>query len=330
MKQVVLTAALTAAPVANDFELIDVATPTCPDGGVLVSVRHLSLDPYVGARLRGRHMGEAPPEPGMELIPGAAIVEVVQSKSDMWHVGDLAHTMEAGWAEMLALPNAAMRWIDTDGLHPRTHLSALGMPGLTAWAGMTQLAKTGPGDVVLVDAAAGAVGGMVGQIARMRGGKAIGIAGGDQKCGIVRDQYRFDACIDYRQTDWRNTLDNILPAPPTIIFENVSTDILVAGLSRAAPYAHVVLCGLAGHYHADAPPATLPVGLIIGKRASVHGLVVYDFYDRWEAFTAEVAPWVRNGDVMVVEDVGVGLANAPALMEKLMTGANVGKCIVDV
>jgi NADPH-dependent curcumin reductase len=330
MKQVVLKAALSAAPLANDFDLIDVATPACPDGGVLAAVRHLSLDPYVGARLRGRHMGEAPPEPGAGLIPGAAIVEVVQSKSDQWHVGDLAHTMEAGWAEMLALPSSALRWIDTDGLHSRTHLSALGMPGLTAWAGMTQLAKTGLGDVVLVDAAAGAVGGMVGQIARMRGGKAIGIAGGDQKCGIVQEQYRFDACVDYRQSDWQNALDRALPAPPTIIFENVSTDMLVAGLNRAAPYARVVLCGLAGHYHADAPPATLPVGLIIGKRASVYGLVVYDFYDRWEAFTAEVAPWVRNGDLMVVEDVVVGLANTPALMEKLMTGANVGKCIVDL
>lgn len=330
MKQVVLRAPLAAAPRAADFEMIEAPTPNCPDGGVLVRVMHLSLDPYVGARLRGRHMGEAAPAPGSGLIPGAAIVEIVQSKTDRWNVGDIAHTMEGGWAEMLALPASALRQIDTDGIAPRVHLGVLGMPGLTAWAGMTQLARTGPGDMLLVDAAAGAVGGVAGQIARLKGGTAIGIAGGPDKCALVRERYRFEACVDYRANGWEQALDAALPAPPTILFENVSTAMLVSGLSRAAACARVVLCGLAAHYQADGPPATIPAGLIIGKRASLHGLVVYDFYDQWDEFAAEVSPWVRSGELVLAEDVAIGLDAAPALLEKLMAGANTGKCVVDL
>ncbi|MCU0881890.1 MAG: NADP-dependent oxidoreductase [Hyphomonadaceae bacterium] len=330
MKQIVLRAALAAAPKASDFEMIDVPTPACPEGGVLARVLHLSLDPYVGARLRGRHMGEAAPQAGSGLIPGAAVVEIVQSRSALWSKGDLAHTMDAGWAELLALSANSLRRIDTDGIDPRAHLGVLGMPGLTAWAGMTQLARVGLGDVLLVDAAAGTVGGVAGQIARLKGGTAVGIAGGPAKCALVENVYRFAACVDYRAQGWETALDAVLRGPPTILFENVSTAMLATGLSRAAPYARVVLCGLAAHYQADGPPASVPAGLIIGKRASLHGLVVYDFYDRWDAFTAEVAPWVRSGDLVIAEDVVSGLEAAPALMETLMAGANTGKCVVDL
>jgi NADPH-dependent curcumin reductase len=330
MKQIVLKAPLAAAPTAEDFEAVHLPTPDCPADGVLAEVLHLSLDPYVGARLRGRHMGEPAPEPGSGLIPAAAIVRVVKSNSPDWAVGSLAHTMDAGWAEVVALPAAALRAIDIDGIAPRAHLGVLGMPGLTAWAGMTQLAKVTPGDVLVVDAAAGAVGGVAGQLARLKGASAVGIAGGAEKCGIVTDTYGFDACVDYKSPDWEWMLDQALPKKPSIIFENVSTHMLVTVLQRAELYARVVLCGLAGHYHADGPPATLPVGLVIGKRASLFGLVVYDFYPRWQAFVSEAGGWVRDGKLTLVEDVGHGLHAAPALMEKLMAGANRGKCVVDV
>jgi NADPH-dependent curcumin reductase CurA len=204
------------------------------------------------------------------------------------------------------------------------------MPGLTAWAGLTRLVKVREGDVVLVDAAAGAVGGAVGQIAKIKGARAVGIAGGPEKCAIVRNVYGFEACVDYKQPDWQTALDAALPAPPSIIFENVSIAMLSVALQRAAPYVRAVLCGLADHYQADAAPAQIPAGLIMLKRASLHGLVVYDFYDRWGEFLAEAAPWVRDGWLKVHEDRVQGLENAPSLMEKLMRGDNIGKCVVDL
>lgn len=330
MKQVVLRHALSAAPVASDFAVVDAPAPSAPDGGVVVETLHLSLDPYVGARLRGRHMGDPAPTPGVEPIPGAIVGRVVESKAADVAVGDLVHSMAGSWAERVAIPGDALRRLDPEMAPPRAHLSTLGMPGLTAWAGVTQLAKIRPGDVLLVDAAAGAVGGCAGQIAKLRGAAAVGIAGGAEKTALVRDCYGFDACVDYQAPDWERALDAALPAAPTVLFENVSIAMLTAGLMRAAPYVRVVLCGLAARYQADGPQAEIPAGLVIGKRAALFGLVVYDFYDRWDAFLAEAAPWVRSGQLKVAEDRAQGLDAAPALFERLMRGANVGKCIVDV
>lgn len=331
MKAVVLKHALTAAPKASDFIPIDTSEPQAPDDGVLAEVLHLSIDPYIGARLRGRHMGEAPPKPGADPIPASAIVRIIQSNTSAFAPGDVAHTMEASWSERVALTTKALRKIKPDMTPLSAHLAALGMPGLTAWAGMTQLARVREGDVVLVDAAAGAVGGAVGQIAKIKGARAIGIAGGPEKCAIVRDEYGFDACVDYKAPNWRAALDSVLPSPPTLIFENVSTELLCIGLQVAAPYARVVLCGLADQYQAaNTAPASIPVGLIMLKRASLHGLVVYDFYDRWDAFLSDAGPWVREGRLKIHQDRVCGLSNAPALLEKLMRGENVGKCVVDL
>jgi NADPH-dependent curcumin reductase len=330
VKKIVLRHALAARPTASDFAIVDAPPPEIQDDGVLARVVHLSLDPYVGSRLRGRHLGEAPPIPGVEPIPGGAVVQIVGSNSSMFKAGDWAHTMDGGWAELIALPASKLRHLDPAQAPLRAHVSSLGMPGLTAWAGVRHLANIGAGDVFLVDAAAGAVGGTAGQIARLRGARVIGIAGGAEKCRLVREAYKFDACVDYTAPDWLAALDRALPKPPTVIFENVSVAMLTHALSRAALYARVVLCGLVDQYHAEAPPPQIPAGLIIGKRACLMGLVVYDFYDRWDAFLGEVAPLVREGSLAIAEDVVRGLDQAPALFEKLMEGRNVGKCIVEV
>jgi NADPH-dependent curcumin reductase len=331
MKQIVLTHALASKPRATDFVLMDAPEPSCPQGGVLARVVHLSLDPYVGSRLRGKHMGEAPPEPLRDAIPGAAVCQVLESRHDGIVAGDWVHTMEAGWREVADLPAGHFRKIDPHSAPLSAHAGVLGMPGLTAWAGMTQLAKVGQGDVVLVDAAAGPVGGTVGQIARIMGAKrVVGIAGGPVKCALVCNRYGFDACIDYKQSDWEGALSDALPEPPTVYFENVSTDMASKALMRLSPYGRVVLCGLVDQYHADTPPPGLNAGLIVGKRAAVMGLVVYDFYSRWDEFVGQVAPWVQSGQLKFVEDRVDGLEQAPALFERLMDGGNVGKAIVSV
>ena len=327
-----LTQAIDHKPAASDFAIIDAPVPTCPEDGVLVRVVHLSLDPYVGSRLRGRHMGEAPPEPMQGAIPGAIVGQVVESRAAGLSEGDWVHAMEGGWQEFTALPAAEVRKLDP-GLAPlAAHAGVLGMPGLTAWSGITQLAKVGSGDTVLVDAAAGPVGGTVGQIARIKGAeRVVGIAGGPQKCALVTDTYGFDACIDYKAYGWREHLADALPEGLTVFFENVSADMAMLALTHAQTYARGVLCGLVDAYHTEAQSQhPLNAGLIIGKRAQLHGLVVYDFYPRWNGFVSEAAPWLESGALKFAEDRAEGLEAAPALFERLMNGQNKGKAVVSV
>lgn len=330
MKQVVLAHAVADIPRATDFLLADVPDPQCPDDGVLAEVIDVSLDPYVGSHIRGRHMGEAPPRPGLDPIPGHAIIRIIASKATGFNIGDMAHTMDAGWVERVALHPSRLRRIDASIAPPGAWLSVLGMPGLTAWAGITKLAKVVAGDVLLVNAAAGAVGGTAGQLAKAAGAHVVGIAGGPEKCRLAREVFGFDTCIDHKAPGWLDELDRALPAPPTVHFENVSTSMLEAALARLRHRGRVVLCGLAGQYHASDGPARIPVGPIIGKRANLMGLVVYDFYPQWDSFIREAAPLVQAGRLRHVEDRVIGLENAPAHFERLMNGNNTGKCIVAV
>jgi NADPH-dependent curcumin reductase len=332
MKQIVLKHALTDRPGADDFALVETPAPSCPDGGLLVRVAHLSLDPYVGSRLRGRHMGEPAPKPMLEPIPGGIVGQILESRSATFAPGDWIHSTAGAWTEKVALPAHAARKLDPTIAPLSAHAGVLGMPGLTAWAGITQLAKVRPGDVVLIDAAAGPVGGTAGQIARAMGAKKIiGIAGGAHKCQLVKDVYGFDVCVDYRAPDWEKALDAACAGtPPSVHFENVSVAMLTAALMRMAAYGRAVLCGLVDQYHAAAPPPQIPAGLIIGKRAQLHGLVVYDFYPRWAEYVAWAAPLLTAGKLRFVEDRVIGLENAPALFGKLMRGENIGKAVVAV
>ena len=331
MQQVVLKAAIDHKPRAADFTLIEADRPACPDGGVVVKLEHVSMDPYVGTRLRGRHMGEAPPEPMRAAIPGHGVGRVAESRSADHREGDLVYVMEAGWRAYAAVPASDARVIEPGKLASKTFLTVLGMPGLTAWAGTSQLAGVREGDVVLVDAAAGPVGASVGQIAKARGAaKVIGIAGGPEKCALVEDRYGFDACLDYTREDWRDRLAHEAGEGITLHFENVSVDMLVTALTHMKTYGRAVLCGLAAHYHADAPAPGLPVGLVIGKRAQLFGLVVYDFYDRWAMFLDECRPLAERGALIVAEDVAKGLAEAPAVFERLVDGRNVGKALISL
>jgi NADPH-dependent curcumin reductase CurA len=332
MKLVTLKTAIDHKPRAEDFAVIDVTAPECPIDGVLVRVTYLSLDPYQGSRLRGRHMGEAPPAPMKGAVPGGVVGQVIESRTDKINIGDWIHSMDGSWAETVALRANQCRKLDPAIAPMRAHIGVLGMPGLTAWVGTTQLAEVGDGDVFLVDAAAGPVGGTAGQIARIKGAKkVVGVAGGPEKCAIVTDVYGFDVCVDYKKGGWRDDLASALPDGLSVFFENVSADMAMIALSHANLYARGVLCGLVDAYHAETQSQhPLNAGFIIGKRAKLMGLVVYDFYARWNEYVAEAAPWIASEKLKFVEDAVDGLENAPALFERLMDGKNVGKCVVTV
>ncbi len=332
MKLGTLRHAIDHKPVAGDFAIIDAERPACLEGGLVVRVVHLSLDPYVGSRLRGRHMGEPAPTPMQGAIPGAVIGQVMESRSADFTEGDWVHIMEGGWQEFIAIPAVDARKIDPSVAPLAAHAGVLGMPGLTAWSGISQLAKVGKGDTVLVDAAAGPVGGTVGQIARIKGAdRVVGIAGGPEKCSLVTDTYGFDDCIDYKADGWRDRLAEALPDGLSVFFENVSADMAMLALTHARTYARGVLCGLVDAYHTETQSQhPLNAGLIIGKRAQLFGLVVYDFYPRWDEYVAEAAPWITSGQLKFAEDRADGLDNAPALFERLMNGQNKGKAVVTV
>ena len=329
MKQIVLKHKIDASPTAKDFIQIEVDRPQCPSAGILVRVLFISVDPYVGHQLNKGHMGMPPPKPGIGMIPGGIVGEVVESRSAKAKKGDYIHAPGAGgWAEYCTLENDQFTFVDPQAAPMSAYVGILGMPGLTAWASVTQLARVQDGDVVAVNAATGPVGGAVGQFSRMKGAKTvIGIAGGQEKCSLVEDLYGFDACVDYKSKTWQDNYKQAAPNGITVHHENVGSEQLAFAMQNLNIYGRVVLCGLAAHYHESEPARTL-IGPIVGKRACLMGLVVYDFYDRWDAFRAEVAPWVKAGKVTIAEDRADGLSNAPALMEKLMAGKNVGKCLV--
>jgi len=328
MKQVVLKHALTDKPKADDFEVIDVAVPSCPDGGILAQVKYISLDPYVGTRLRGQHMGEAAPAPGKGLIPGAVVAEVIESQSSKVITGQFIHAMDGGWVETVALTDDQYQVVDPNAAPLDAYVGVLGMPGLTAWAGVTQLAKVKAGDTFMVDAASGPVGATAAQIAKVHGAaRTVGIAGGPDKCALAEETFGFDVCLDYKSDGWTDSLAAALPDGLDVHFENVGDAMLGLAMQKLNLYGRVVLCGLAAHYHGG-PAAMTSVGMIVGKRANIMGLVVYDYYDRWDAFRAEIAPHVKSGAINYVHDEVEGLAEAGALMERLVAGKNFGKAVV--
>lgn len=332
MKKVVLKGPVDHKPRASDFVLVDAELPAIRPDELQIRVLYISLDPYVGSRLRGRHMGEPAPEPWREAIPGAIIGEVVDGRVPGFERGCMVQTMSGGWSEFVAVKAGSCRRVDADHVAPSAYLGVLGMPGLTAWAGMTRLARVGPDDTVLIDAAAGAVGGSAGQIARIHGARrVVGIAGGPEKCRVATERYGFDACIDYRADGWRDALADALGDGLTVFFENVSAEMAMLALSHARPYARGVLCGLVDAYHNETPSGhAINAGAIIGKRAQLCGLVVYDFYPHWDDYIREATAWVTAGRLRLEEDRACGLAAAPGLFERLMDGQNVGKAIVSL
>jgi NADPH-dependent curcumin reductase CurA len=329
MRRIVLARPLAAAPVAADFRLEETALPEQAEGEVLARTLYLSLDPYIGSVLRGRHLGERQPQPG-DLVPGRGIGVVIASRAGGFKAGDIVRG-EFGWRDHAVLPASAAQKITPEDAPLSAQLGVAGMPGLTAYAGLKYLAKVGGGEHVLVSSAAGAVGGAAAQIARILGAaRVVGIAGSPSKCALVTGAYGFDACVNYRDAGWKDALKAALPRGADVYFDNVGGDILMTALLNLANYGRVVFCGLASQYHADERPAGPNPGLYIAKRAQLYGLVVYDFEHEQAAFTRLAGGWIREGRLAVSEDRVDGLENTPALFEKLMRGENVGKAIVRV
>lgn len=327
IEQITLQRTPVGLPDASDFAFGHAELPQPEDGQVLVRVLALSLDPYLRSAMAGRHLSASI---GIgDLVRGEGLVEVLASRHPAMAAGE-QWVAACGWRSHALLDAAAVAqarrvpaWLD----RPTLALGGLGMPGLTAWAGLNRLADARAGDTLVVSAASGPVGATVGQLAKIKGCRVIGIAGGPEKCAWVTGVAGFDACIDYRAEDLRQALDRLCPQGVDVYFDNVGGDTLLALLERLALGARVVLCGLMAQYNGAAPTAINPA-LLIRARATMRGLVVYDHWDALEQMLSEMKAHYLAGRLQFREDIAEGLQSAPAAFVRLMQGRNQGKALV--
>ena len=314
-------------PREQDFELVSAAMDVPAAGELLCETLYLSLDPYLRGKISGRHISGAINEG--ELMAGEALSRIIESKSEQFRQGDII-AAHSGWQSHPVIRAEAARTVNPDLGPLSTLLGILGMPGLTAYAGMTRLAELKRGDTVVVSAASGPVGSMVGQIAGRYGCRVVGIAGSAEKCSWTVEQAGFDHCINYKSEILRDSLKRACPDGIDVYFDNVGGDMLQANMEQLATGARVILCGLIAQYNmSEMPPGPNPA-FIIKARATVRGLVVYDHEDLRPEFEQRVSQWLKQGEIRYKEDCVEGLAAAPGLFCRLMRGENFGKAIVKV
>jgi hypothetical protein len=263
-----------------------------------------------------------------DVMAGGALAEVVESRAEHLAPGDLVFA-DTGWQEWAVLAARHLRALPR--MEPLTHLlSVYGVAGLTAYFGLLECGRPRSGETVAVSAAAGSVGSIVGQIARIKGCRTVGIAGGAAKCALIQSELGFDAAVDYKAGDTRRALRTACPDGVDVYFDNVGGDILEACLFNMNLHGRIACCGAVSQYDGEAPPhgpRGVP-GLIVTKRLTLTGFVVMDFYDRREAALRELHAWVESGQLKVREDVMEGLDSLPAALVGLLAGDNVGKRMV--
>ncbi|GAA2680973.1 MULTISPECIES: NADP-dependent oxidoreductase [Actinosynnema] len=316
-------------PTESDFALVEVPVPAPGDGELLVRNLVMSVDPYMRGRMRDAK-SYVPPYALNAPLDGGAIGEVVESRSPDFAPGDVVlHGL--GWREFAAVPAGSARKVDPDVAPLGAYLGVLGMPGLTAWVGLLEVAGMRAGETVFVSGAAGAVGQVAGQVARLRGAKrVVGSAGSPEKVRYLVDELGYDAAFDYRDGDVAGQLAAAAPDGVDVFFDNVGGEHLEAAIGAFTTGARAALCGAISAYNAEeAPAGPRNLGLLVGKRATLRGFIVSDHGHLREEFTREVGGWVAEGKLRYRETVTEGgLANAPAAFIGMLRGENTGKALV--
>jgi NADPH-dependent curcumin reductase CurA len=319
----------TGTPTTDCFDFERRSRPDPGAGEALVRTRYLSVDPYMRGRMRAGESYAEPWDVGAPL-EGGVVGEVVASNGSGLETGELV-VGDLQWADYVAAPDHALTRVDVGDLPASTALGVLGMPGRTAYFGTREVAEPRPGDTVVVSAAAGAVGSVVGQLAAMAGAYVVGIAGTDEKTAWLRE-LRFDATINYRtRDDYDAALAEVAPGGVDVYFDNVGGPITDAVFEHLTVDARVAVCGQIALYNAtEQPTGPRKLGSLIATRARVEGFLVSDFSARYETATAALRQWVEHGDLEYRETVTEGLENAPDAFLGLFEGDNVGKQVVRV
>jgi NADPH-dependent curcumin reductase CurA len=324
-QRIVLASRPQGEVVPANFRLESLAVPAIKDGEVLIRNHYLSLDPYMRMRMEDVKSYAAPQVIGDTMIGGTA-GEIVDSKNPKFAVGDKVVGM-LGWSEMGVADGLLLRKVDTTHIPLSAYLGAVGMPGMTAWYGLTQIMAPKAGETVVVSAASGAVGSVVGQLAKMRGCRTVGIAGGAEKCAYVVNELGFDACIDYKAGNLEADLKAATPDGIDAIFENVGGEIFDACLARINPFGRIALCGLISGYDGGAMPIKNS-RVFLTMRLTMRGFIVSEHMDLWPQGLGELGKLVATGQMSFRESVAPGLAAAPEAFIGLLKGRNFGKQLV--
>ena len=332
MQRIVLASRPEGQASEENFCLESVDMPQPGDGEVLVKVHYMSLDPYMRGRMNAGKSYAPPVEIG-ETMTAGGVGEVIVSNSPDFAPGDFA-LGAFGWASHACAQAPDIRKLDPDMAPLTTALGALGMPGFTAWHGLDAYGRPQAGETLVVAAATGPVGSMVGQLAKQKGLRVVGIAGGADKCKLAVETFGFDACLDHRAYADGEALNEALaaecPDGIDIYYENVGGKVLEAVLPLMNNFGRIPVCGMIAWYNSAETDLTAPAiwRSVLTKFLSVNGFIIFNHYDRYAAFLQEVAPKIASGDIKYLEDIAEGLENAPKTFLSMMQGGNTGKQIV--
>jgi NADPH-dependent curcumin reductase CurA len=331
-RQILLVSRPQREATPENFELVEAPIPALGPGQVLVRHHYLSLDPYMRGRM-SEVKSYASPQPLNAVMLGGTVGEVVESNNDYFKPGDSVLGM-GGWQEYAVIDagqRGVLQKIDTRQIPAPAYLGVVGMPGVTAWYGLVKLIEAKAGQTVVVSAASGAVGSVVGQLAKQRGCRVVGIAGGPEKCAYVEEELGFDACIDYKQHEDLASLSAALKvaAPQGVdgLFENVGGMLLDAVMLRMNPFGRIAVCGMIANYDGEPIPMRNPQ-LILTSRLRLQGFIVVEHMEVWPEALKELGPLVAGGKLKYRESVAQGLESAPEAFLGMLKGKNFGKQLV--
>jgi NADPH-dependent curcumin reductase CurA len=332
-RRIVLASRPVGEPKPTDFRIESAPVPEPGPGQVLMRTLWLSLDPYMRGRMSDAKSYAKPVGIG-EVMTGGTVGAVVRSNDPKFAPGDLALGM-GGWQSHAVLDGKELRKVHPAAAPPSTALGVLGMPGMTAYTGLLNIGQPKPGETVVVAAATGPVGSLVGQIAKLKGCRAVGIAGGADKCKYIVDELGFDAAIDHRDPALAQKLAEACPKGIDVYFENVGGKVWDAVFPLLNEFARVPVCGIIAHYNDVAPPpgpdrTGMLMGAILRRRLTLRGFIVWDFQAQAGDFYREAGQWLREGRIKYREDVVNGLENAPEAFMGMLKGKNFGKLLVKI
>jgi NADPH-dependent curcumin reductase CurA len=332
-RRIVLAARPKGLPKLSDFRLEEAPIPQPQDGEVLLKIQYLSLDPYMRGRMNDAKSYAAPTAIG-EAMEGGTVATVLQSRHPDFKPGETVLSYSGWQSHAIATPDE-LRKLDPQAAPVTTALGVLGMPGFTAYVGLRNIGKPKPGETVVVAAASGPVGSAVGQIAKINGARAVGIAGGPAKCAFAVQELGFDACLDHGAPDFPAQLAQACPRGIDVYFENVGGHVWDAVFPLLNDFARIPVCGLIAQYNADGDfpgPDRFPLVMrqVLSKRFHIQGFIQFDFAEQRPDFDRDMAQWIRDRRVKYREDILDGLENAPQGLIGLLRGKNFGKLIVRV
>ena len=315
------------------WKLVELPVPEIEEGNILIKTLYLSIDPYMRGRMNDAKSYADPIKLG-EIMTGESVGMVIESKSDNFKVGDFV-CAHRGWQSYIVAPGSDRQLFraDPDIVPLSTYLGTVGMPGRTAYFGLQRVGKPKAGETVVVSAASGAVGTVVGQLAKILGCRAVGVAGGEMKCSFVTEELGFDACVDYKAGNLEGDLKQACPNGIDIYFENVGAEVSKAVAKNLNPGARIPICGFIAHYNSTNFENEETPFHVFGALDPVpehRFFVVTEWFEEWEEATKELSNWIKEGKIKYRETVTEGLENAPQALRDVLTGKNFGKQVVKV